>query len=810
MSHNFNIKGLSDAEIHERISAGKINKDTNLKTRSYKQIFRENIFTIFNLVNVTIAVFVASTCIVDLRNVKNMTFMFIIIINTIIGIVQEIRSKRTTDKLSIVSASKVTVVRDGERQEIDTNDIVLGDVVILCRGAQIPADSEVVSGVCDVNESLITGESDLVHKEAGSELKSGSFVNSGMVYAKVNHVGAENYASKITAEAKQHKKVDSEIRESVNKIIYFVSVLIFPVGIQLFFNHFFAQDISWDKSILSTASAMVGMIPEGLILLTSTILAVSVIRLSKFKVLVQQLYCIETLARVDVLCIDKTGTLTSGKMKVMDIVNLDSSDMPSSELIAALANIANDDDDPNETGQAIVDYFEKNSYDKYELTHSVPFSSEKKFSGAVFKQGAYVMGAAQFILDESTFKKIEPKLDELSADARVLLIARVGGFDNDGNITGDVESLGFVRIEEEVRPTAKSTLKYFAEQGVDVKVISGDDPRTVFGIAKKLELANAEEFVDASTLKTESDIEELIHNYQVFGRVKPEQKKAIVLALQKRGHTVAMTGDGVNDTLALKAADCSVAMSSGSLAARNVSQIVLLDNDFASMPHVVAEGRHSINNLQRSASLFLVKTLLSIALAALFIFLPWQYPFIPIQLTYISGFTIGIPSFVLALEPNCDRIRGKFIENIFIYAIPGALTSMVCILILSFFGYTQYGLDQTQVSTMCVMMLGFVGILLIIRLSIPFTPNRIILLVVIACMLLFGSNFVGCLLNMVDVHLWMYDKLFAIIAKIFTLSVFTPEMVELLLLVSALAITMFFGIYQMLRYWHKRRLEQFL
>lgn len=732
------IKGLTNAEVEERVASGKVNIDAGVKTRSIKQIVIENICTLFNAINFILAIFVFIT-----GSFKNMLFMIVIVCNTVIGIIQEIRSKITTDKLSVIASSGAEVVRDGKTVEIPLDQIVLDDIIVLGRGDQIPADSVIVSGTCDVNESLLTGESKLIHKGEGDELMSGSFVNSGKVYARVIHVGADNYASKITNEAKERKAINSEIMRSLNGIIKFVSFIIFPLGAVLFSREFFFSHTAFDSSILSTVSALIGMIPEGLILLTSTVLAVAVVRLAKYKVLVQQLYCIETLARVDVLCLDKTGTITTGGMAVSEIVPVGDANLKDAEM--AFTSVAASDEDPNETANAILEYFglgENAAKVKGKTSASekvtplnperaIPFSSDKKWSGATFKNGkSYVMGAAQFILGDA-FKQVEAQQTELSTDARVLLVAEVDGFTQDGSIEGKPRPLAFITIHDVIRPTAKQTINYFIEQGVTLKVISGDDPRTVSGIAAKVGIPNADKYIDATTLKTEEDIASAIEKYAVFGRVKPEQKKAFVLALQADGHTVAMTGDGVNDTLALKAADCSVAMAAGSDAARNVAQLVLVDNDFAAMPHVVAEGRRSINNLQRSASLFLVKTLLSMSLGFLFMFLPWQYPFQPIQMTLVSAFTIGMPSFVLALEPNHDLIRGHFLENVIVRSIPGALCAVLAIIAANIFGYLSFGLDYAQVSTMCVLLLACVGVMLVIRLSIPYTPIRAALLIVI-------------------------------------------------------------------------------
>ena len=794
---NAGIKGLTSEEVRAAQAAGKVNADATVKTRSYGSIFRSNICTLFNLINAILAVFVFLT-----GSYKNMLFMLVIVINTIIGIVQEIRSKITTDRLSIVVAANVEVMRDGRFQKIPIDELVLGDVMRLGRGNQIPTDSVVLEGECKTDESLLTGESRLIPKHAGDQLYSGSFINAGTVWARVEKVGADNYAAQITNEAKQKKAINSEIMTSLNKIIKYVSIFMFPVGLLLFANEYLLHHVELDPAILSTVSAMVGMIPEGLILLASTVMAVAVVRLARHQVLVQQLYCIETLARVDVLCLDKTGTITTGGMEVSDLVPLSTPDSEPKEqkLSKIVASLVASDEDPNDTARAIQEHFGLASdgeqkakqvitpADLLKPTRVIPFSSDTKWSGAAFANGeAYVMGAAQFVLEKnaSALAQIKDPLDVYAADARVLLVARVKGFDADGAIEGDATPLGFVCLRDQIRSTAAQTIAYFKEQGVKLKVISGDDPHTVSGIAQKVGIEGADRFVDATTLKTEQDIASAIKNYNVFGRVRPEQKKAFVLALQAEGHTVAMTGDGVNDVLALKASDCSVAMASGSDAARNVAQLVLVDNDFASMPAVVAEGRRSINNLQRSASLFLVKTLLSITAAFLFIFLPWQYPFVPIQLTLISAFTIGLPSFVLALEPNKDLVRGHFLPNAVVHSIPGAVCAVVSIVVLTIVGNEALGLDYRQVSTLCVMEVGLLGIMLVIRLSIPFTPLRWGLLVVVIGGLLIGVAGFG----------WLFD-----------IAPFTPEMWQSFGIAALVNIVAFNYLYNVLDARHKRRL----
>ena len=794
------LKGLSSSDVAARVARGDVNVDASVKTRSVKQIIASNVCTLFNAINLVLACFVLVT-----GSYKNMLFMIVIVLNTAIGIIQEIRSKRTTDRLSIIASTKVEVVRDGVRQEIAVDEIVLGDLVVLGRGDQIPSDSTVVHGTCDVNESLLTGESKLVRKEPGSQLMSGSFVNAGTVHARVTHVGADNYAAKISAEAKEHKAVNSEIMNSLNGIIRFVSIIIFPLGAILFTREYFTGAyIELNQAILSTVAALVGMIPEGLILLTSTVLAVAVVRLSKSKVLVQQLYCIETLARVDTLCLDKTGTITTGKMEVDRVVTL--GDCGIDEAHDAFYSIAEADEDPNETAQAIIDYYQDvipepgaaragrkradvpaQPAKRLGIKRAIPFSSDKKWSGAVFDTGAsYVMGAAQFVLGEK-YETVRTQVEELAQSARVMVLARVEGFDDNGKMLGDPQPLALIAIKDQIRPTAEQTIKYFIDQGVDLKVISGDDPRTVSGIAQIVGIPHADSYVDATTLLSDAALENAATCYQVFGRVTPEQKKKLVQSLQAAGHTVAMTGDGVNDVLALKASDCSVAMAAGSDAARNVAQLVLVNNDFASMPKVVAEGRRAINNLQRSASLFLVKTVLSMVLAVCFIVLPWQYPFQPIQMTLISAFTIGLPSFVLALEPNKDRVKGKFLVNVIVRSLPGSITAILAVLGLNIVSYTTLGLDYAQVSTMCVLATAWVGLLLIVRLSFPFTPIRAALIVVVIGGVILGAT---------------------VFPTLFGIEPFTQSMIVAFAVAALAAVPVFNVLYQAFGSWHAKRQDE--
>lgn len=657
--------GLTKEEVEERIKENKVNYDTSLPTKSIKTIVRENIFTLFNLINILLGV--AVFCV---GSYKNLLFLIVIFCNTAISIIQEINSKKAVDKLSILAQAKVNCIRDGEKQEIGINSIVLDDLLMLETGNQIVADSIILEGEVEVNESFITGESDVIYKRKGDTLLSGSFVVSGKCKAEVIHIGDENYTSKISSGAKYVKKVNSEIMKSLNGIIKIVSIAIVPIGILLFFNQLGLTENSFKNAVVNTVAAIIGMIPEGLVLLTSTVLAVSVIRLSKRKVLVQELYCIETLARVDTLCLDKTGTITEGTMEVNDIIEITKS---KEELEEILSEIASASDDNNSTIEAIRAKY-KNK-EKWKVINKVPFSSQKKWSGVSFKdKGSYIIGAPEFVLREK-YDEYKERIEKYSNDYRVIIVANSEGDFIEKELPDKLEVLGFVLISDVIRKEANKTLKYFKEQGVNIKIISGDNPITVSKIAKRAGVENSEKYINMQEIKTKEQLEKAAKEYTIFGRVTPVQKKELVQALKKEGHTVAMTGDGVNDVLALKEADCSIAMASGSDATRNVAELVLLDSNFASMPEIVLEGRRTINNIERSATLFLVKTIYAGILAIIFLFVNMPYPFMPIQLTLISTVTIGIPSFVLALEPNKERIKGKFLRNVISRALRNSFNS---------------------------------------------------------------------------------------------------------------------------------------
>ena len=707
--------GLTAGQVDQRIRQGLHNGDSGIKTKTEGQIIRENVFTFFNLLN-----FALAAAVILVGSPRSALFMGVILSNIVIGSFQGIRAKRTIDKLSLISSPKANVLRGGQRQTIRVESVVLDDILLLASGNQICSDALVVGGECEVNESLITGESDPVTKRTGDSLLSGSFIVSGNCSAQVEHVGAENYASKIAGDAKYIKKRNSEIMDSIDVIVKIIGFAILPIGGLLFWKQFFVLGDTFQNSVVSTAAAMVGMIPEGLVLLISLAFAVSVIKLSSRKTLVQDMYCIETLARVDTLCLDKTGTITEGTMQVDEFVPFEG--FSQDDMVQPLTALVNSLADENPTFMALRDHLPGNS--SWRADGIVPFSSARKWSGAFFPgKGAYVMGAGEFILRDG-FGAIREQVEAYSKNGqRVLLLAHSEEDFADKDLPDGITCIGLVLISDKIRREAPRTLRYFADQGVDLKVISGDNAVTVANIARKAGLEHADRYVDATTLETEEDIRRAVNEYSVFGRVTPQQKLAFVKALKEDGHTVAMTGDGVNDVLALKEADCSIAMASGSDAARTVSNLVLLDSNFASMPLVVQEGRRSINNLQRSSSLFLVKTIFSALIGVLFIFINYTYPFEPIQQTLISTLTIGVPSFILALEPNKDRLRGKFIFNVIKMCIPAALTMTANIVALCALT-GPLGLTSKEVSTLAVILTSLTGFIMLFKVCTPFNGLR--------------------------------------------------------------------------------------
>lgn len=700
-------KGLTYEQVKKRKEDNLVNYDTSVPTKSIKRILFENFFTLFNFLNLFLAL-----AIFLVGSYKNMLFMIIVIINTAISTIQEIHSKRVIDKLSIIAESKAKVIRDGKKEEIHINDIVLDDILELNTGNQISTDSIILDGKVQVNESCITGEPDSILKKVGDTLLSGSYIVSGKCIAKVEHIGEENYTAKISSGAKYVKKINSEIMISLRKIIRVLAFAIIPIGITLFYTQLHIQALSLQDAVVKTVAAVIGMIPEGLVLLTSTVLAVSVIRLSKSKVLVQELYCIETLARVDTLCLDKTGTLTEGIMEVKDFIPLSKS---KDEMFNILSNIAISSDDENSTIEAIRAYF-NNTSKAFTVNQKIAFSSDTKWSSINFKEeGSYVIGAPEFVL-KNDFKLYKDKIDKYSKDYRVLILAHSNDTFKNNKLPDNLNVIGIVLISDKIRKEASNTLKYFKEQGVDIKIISGDNPLTVSKIAKQVGIDEYDNYIDMSTLKSDDEIKNIATKYTIFGRVTPTQKEELIKSLKSNGKTVAMTGDGVNDILALKAADCSIAMANGSDATKNVSQLILLDSNFASMPKVVYEGRRTINNIERSASLFLVKTIYSTILALMFLFMQETYPFIPIQLTLISTVTIGIPSFILALEPNKERVKGNFLKNVISKSLPAGITVAISIFIISILNQNGYIPDE-QYSSLSVIATGICGIILLFTLS---------------------------------------------------------------------------------------------
>ncbi len=733
------LRGLTSAEVAERVADGRTNANTDVKTKSVAQIFATHACTLFNAVNLCMAVLIFLT-----GQYRNMLFLTIVLANLFIGVFQEIRAKKMIDKLTIMTQKEVTVIRDGGELRVAPTDLVLDDVVRLSHGDQVPADCVCLSGNCYADESLLTGESVPIAKRAGDELFSGSFIESGSLAARVTKVGRDGFAAKINAEAKYVKEVKSEILATLKAIIRLGTTLLVPLGLGLFLRTVFQDGQSLNEAILSSTSAVLGMIPQGLVLLTSSVLAIATTRLGARGVLVQQSYCVETLARIDTLCLDKTGTITSGEMEVAHVAAAPG--VNEAQVTVAFHSIVRaNDKDLNETAKALLAYAAERGADVRRAVRTIAFSSAKKYSGCVLDTNeALVMGAAQFILDEESQRVAEKCCAGFADIERRMVVCSCDGFDDEGNFVGAPRLLGCLGIRDKIRDSAPATMAYFIEQGVELRVISGDDPRTVSAIAQLAGVPDAEKYVDASTLDTPEKLDAAVDEARVFGRVTPQQKRELVSALHRRGRTVAMTGDGVNDVLALREADCSVSMASGSAAARNVSEIVLADNDFAHMPEVVAEGRRSINNLQRSAALFLVKTVFSAVLALICIVLP-PYPFIPIQMSLISTVVIGVPSFILALEPNHERVSGNFLVNVLSRSLPASCAIIFFLFLeLSLGRLLSHSFDE--ISTVCMVITIVVGLALIKRISEPPTLLRRALLAVMAALAvlactLFGSFF---------------------------------------------------------------------
>lgn len=766
------MTGLTNEEVQERIAQGQVNNNENPNTRTYKQIILENTLTFFNFLNLVLLVLVLLV-----GSYKNSMFVGIIFINTVIGIIQEIRAKKTIDKLAILTESKTVVLREGKKWKISTEKLVVDDLIFLKAGEQVPADAKILEGNLEVNESLLTGEADNLPKNPGDELFSGSFVTAGQACCQIIHVGSDNYASRITSEAKEFKRHNSELRNSLNAILKVISIIIVPLGAMLFYKQYYFVGDSIRDSVVNMVAAVLGMIPEGLVLLTSVALTLGALKLAQKKTLVQELYCIETLARVDTLCLDKTGTITEGTMCVDSVESYppvyeeisdeasgnktesgerNNDGTKSSELtegsaaseasaVSAAEAIAKEDGssillpqeeaetgaektrqedtvkireiehimgnllsvlkDQNATADALRARF-KVAQDM-ELDHMIPFSSDRKYSGAAFKDaGTYLMGAAQFLFPEGNPELMEYCGSFAEEGLRVLVVAHSENVNEGTEIPEGLEPVGLLLLTDVIRAEAPDTLAYFESQGVDLKVISGDDPVTVSAIAKRAGLKNAEQYVDATTITTQEEMDEAVATYSVFGRVTPQQKQAMVKSLQAQKHTVAMTGDGVNDVLALKEADCSIAMAEGSDAAKNIANVVLLDSNFAAMPEIVNQGRRVVNNIRTAASMFLIKTIFSVLLSLITIFFGDYYPFEPIQMSLISACAVGIPTFLLAQENNYEKIDHTFLRHVFMNAFPAAVTITGCVFTVMLVCQNVYH-SNLMLNTACVLVTGW-------------------------------------------------------------------------------------------------------
>ena len=708
-------KGLTGEQVQERIKNGCTNAPVKPPMKSCGDIIRDNIFTYFNMIFVVIAVLL---CIV--QSYKSLTFLPVIICNTIVGIVQEIRSKKILDKMNMLNAPHATVIRDGIRTQIPAEELVLDDIVVFASGNQICADAYVEEGEVKVNESLLTGESDEILKQKGDKLMSGSFIVSGECYAKLDAVGADSYISGLIVEAKSMgNKEQSEMIRSLNKFVKFVGIIIIPVGLILFFQSYYVGDNSLKDSVVSTMAALIGMIPEGLYLLATVALTLSAMRLASRHILLHDMKSIETLARVNVLCVDKTGTITENKMAVQGVVPADG--MDTDDVKCLIGDFAAAMSSDNITMEAIKNYFTNSSGRK--AVSVSPFSSVCKYSGVVFEDGAYVLGAPEYVLGGRLDECRDTVTEMAEKGLRTLAFVKYDGVPDGKPLDKEVSLMAFINLANPIRKDAPDTFRYFAEQGVDIKVISGDNPVTVSQVAIEAGIKGAEKYVDATTLTDEDNMRKALTECTVFGRVTPAQKRSFVRILKELGNTVAMTGDGVNDILALKDADCSVAMASGSEAAAQSAQVVLLDSDFSGMPQVVLEGRRTVNNIERSASLFLVKNIFSLLLAFLSVAFAVQYPLHPTQVTLLSAFTIGIPGFFLALEPNHSIIKGKFIKNVLMRSLPAGITDMLAVVGIVIAG-RNLALAEEEVSTAATLVLIVVGLMVVAGASIPFNRFR--------------------------------------------------------------------------------------
>lgn len=707
------FQGLTQAEVEARIADGQVNAIQDSSNRSVKDIVMGNTLTFFNFINIVLLALVLSV-----RSYKNMLFIFIIIANTLIGIFQEIKAKITLDKLKILTVSHVDVIRDGVKKSVTVSELVKDDVILLKSGGQIPADGVILDGEVDVNESLLTGESDSIHKTCGSKVLSGSFVTSGKAMCLLTEVGHDCYMEKLSSEAKQFKRYKTELQRNLDTILKFISIIIVPLGIILFAKQYWISGSTYEQAALDTVAAVLGMIPEGLVLLTSVALALGAVRLARRSTLVRELFCIETLARVDTLCLDKTGTITEGHLCVQGEESV-KEDIDLEQLMGRMVGALGDE---NETFQALRQHYKRNQSANTKLV--LPFSSERKFSGVVFEgEGTYLMGAYQFIFPQADPAVLEKIAEYASQGLRVLTVAHSPNEMTDYTLAEGFEIVGFVFMTDVVRKNAPDILGYFEEQGVDLKVISGDDPVTVAAIAARAGLKDADKYIDATTINTDEEMEDAILKYSVFGRVTPKQKQQMVRLLKQNGRTVAMTGDGVNDVLALKDADVSIAMASGSEAAKNTANLVLLNSDFASLPHIVNEGRRVINNIKAAASMFLIKTGFSVLTALLTIIVGQNYPFQPIQLSVINGCAVAIPTMLLQLEPSFQKVNKHFFREVLRMSMPAAITITVMITIINNIGHS-IGTPREMLSTVCVLATGWVYLITLRQVYSPMTGYR--------------------------------------------------------------------------------------
>ena len=811
------MTGLTNEQVQERIAEGKVNVNENPNTRTYKQIILENTLTFFNFLNIALLVLV-----LFVRSYKNSMFMGIILINTVIGIIQEIRAKKTIDKLAILTESKTVVLREGKKWSISTEKLVLDDLIFLKTGDQVPADVKVLEGTVEVNESLLTGESDNLSKSQGDKLFSGSFVTSGEACCQVIHVGKDNYASQITSEAKEFKRHNSELRNSLNAILKVISIIIVPLGAMLFYKQYMIVGDTLKDSVVNMVAAVLGMIPEGLVLLTSVALTLGSMVLATKKTLVQELYCIETLARVDTLCLDKTGTITEGTMKVEDVQLYDTAqttvvqhtakfdpetgepvqnvsalkpevtvsaekengqiqETVNSETVSQeerqklqeidhiMGNMMSVLHDQNATADALRKRFPSRS--DLKLIHAIPFSSDRKYSGAVFEgRGTYLMGAAQFLFPEGNEELLEHCSSYAQEGYRILVLAHSEQETKGTERPTGLEPLGLFLITDVIREEAPDTLAFFDSQGVDLKVISGDDPVTVSAIAKKAGLKNANHYIDATTIKTSEEMQRAVAECSVFGRVTPQQKKQMVQALQSQKHTVAMTGDGVNDVLALKEADCSIAMAAGSDAAKNIANVVLLDSNFGAMPHIVNQGRRVVNNIRSAASMFLIKTIFSVLLSLITIFFGDAYPFEPIQMSLISACAVGIPTFLLTQENNYNKIDHTFLRHVFMNAFPAAVTITGCVFTIMLVCQDVYH-SNVMLNTACVLVTGWNYMSALRTVYSPLNTYRKVII--------YGMQFAFFISAVVLQDLLTLGSLeFGMIILVFVLMTFSPILIE--------------------------------